>query len=617
MKLRKRMVIIAAAVIMCFGAQSLVFAASDFIIRDYDIHMVVNEDDTYQITETIDVEFTEPSHGIYRTIPLKTRLDRDGQVSQFNAAVKNFEVLSGQEFSDESDSETACFKIGDPDQYTDTHTQYQFKYVYDTGGDHFKGGDEVFHNMVGTAWEAQSIDHISFEITFPQDIDMSKAGIKTGANVTVPFDAPDARTIRGETTENVLGGLTVRAVLPEGYFAREAANKNNLIYALAGMLCLLAAVGIVLWRRYGCDPVYPVTLQFYPPDNLSAPEAAYLLKGDLDNRDVISMLLSLADKGYIKIHEEERTTGRLVRKTKSDYTLEKLRDYDGSVIEEHLFMDGLFSGRDTVRVEELKNSFYKTVSKIVKSIREKYKGMLFDPKAASLAKLLYCAGAFGYALLFAGIRHINGQLQGEFITVLIFAAFASLGGYMLGENIKNKKRFSEYIVPVIMTVSACAYGFVTAEITQAQLLPAILGAVFCLLLFILGGLCEKKTEYYAKLQAEIRGFTDFLRTAEKDQMEAIAERDPEYYYRNLAYAFALGVTAVYAKRFARMVSAPPEWYESYHMYNSGPAGSSFLDSINSMADSVSTVMTSSPSDGGGGGSFSGGGGGGGGGGGSW
>ena len=46
-------------------------------IHDYYIEMNVNEDDTYDIYEKLVVEFTAPSHGIYRTIPLRTRLDRD------------------------------------------------------------------------------------------------------------------------------------------------------------------------------------------------------------------------------------------------------------------------------------------------------------------------------------------------------------------------------------------------------------------------------------------------------------------------------------------------------------------------------------------------------------
>ena len=82
-------------------------------------------------------------------------------------------------------------------------------------------------------------------------------------------------------------------------------------------------------------------------------------------------------------------------------------------------------------------------------------------------------------------------------------------------------------------------------------------------------------------------------------------------------AFALGVTSVFAKKFASLAVEPPKWYES----NYGTGNFSTLvmmDSLSDMMSSAKGSMTSSPSgSGSGGGSFSGGGGGGGGGGGSW
>ena len=98
--------------------------------------------------------------------------------------------------------------------------------------------------------------------------------------------------------------------------------------------------------------------------------------------------------------------------------------------------------------------------------------------------------------------------------------------------------------------------------------------------------------------------------------DTLAEKDPDYFYRNLAYAFALGVTAAYAKRFAQMAMNDPDWYTS-DIHHGGSGAARMADSVSSMANSIGSSMSSSPSSGSGGGSFSGGGGGGGSGGGSW
>ena len=83
------------------------------------MQVAINEDDTYEITETISVHFTSPSHGIYRTIPLRTTLDRDGQTSTYYAKVRGFTMLSGEDWTDESEMGSFSARIGDPDRFAE------------------------------------------------------------------------------------------------------------------------------------------------------------------------------------------------------------------------------------------------------------------------------------------------------------------------------------------------------------------------------------------------------------------------------------------------------------------------------------------------------------------
>ena len=231
--------------LMLFVAFGVAFAGQDahaesnFVINDYDIDMQVNEDDTYLITETLYVHFTAPSHGIYRTIPYKISLDRDGQQSRYYGRVKDFTMLTGQPVDEEKGEEAMFYKIGDPDRYESTDTTYKYSYVFDMRGDHLKDADEVYYNLVGTSWEAQTIERIRFRITFPKDIDTTKVGIKTGLDEMIPYKAKGNREIYGETTvKPALLGLTVRVLLPEGYFTRQAATSNFLFYLLTHRIFL-------------------------------------------------------------------------------------------------------------------------------------------------------------------------------------------------------------------------------------------------------------------------------------------------------------------------------------------------------------------------------------------
>ncbi|MBE6028957.1 MAG: DUF2207 domain-containing protein [Clostridiales bacterium] len=622
----KKLVIAVFIFVLCLLPQTA-SAASNFWIDDYDIQVVVNEDDTYDITETIKVHFTWRSHGIYRTIPLRTSLDRDGQRSTYFAKVRGFEMLSGQKWEDESEYDEFNARIGDEDVYADKDTVYKMSYTYDPQGDHFKGGDEFFYNLIGTSWEAQSIKHVSFDVQFPKAIDMSKVGIKTGDNKMVDFEVVSDQEIKGETSEYVLGGLTVRAVLPEGYYTRQEGTSVIPLLVLTGLMILLAAVGFLLWRKYGRDPQFVETEEFYPPEKLSAPEVGFLAKGEVQGSHVVSALLSLADRGYLKIAEREVPAGFRKNKTKTTYEIIKLREYDDDVIGERAFMDGLFETGDTVDIEDLKNKFYKTVNAIEKDIKNYYRDKLYDPKAATYARILKGGGIAGIILMilatflggnglgFIGPSIIFGPI---YIIILAVVAFAvGFGG--IAKKINEREHYwgiIGYAICIAVGLAAC----IVCEIAPGvRFIPFLVGLGMCFVLFLLSALCERKTDWYASVLGKIRGYRNFLKIAEKDKMEMLAEKDPQYFYKNLAYAFALGVTDVYAKRFASLATQPPEWYDSGFASTGGNpvTSTSFLNSMGSMMSSITTSMNSSPSDGGGGGSFSGGGGGGGGGGGSW
>ena len=117
---------------------------------------------------------------------------------------------------------------------------------------------------------------------------------------------------------------------------------------------------------------------------------------------------------------------------------------------------------------------------------------------------------------------------------------------------------------------------------------------------------------------KIKGFRNFLENAEKPKLEELVTQNPEYFYNILPYTYALGVSKVWMEKFEDIALQAPNWYGGYtdfSMYT-------FNSFMNSTYSSISTSMTSRPSNNGGsGGGFSGGGfsggGSGGGGGGSW
>lgn len=68
---------------------------------------------------------------------------------------------------------------------------------------------------------------------------------------------------------------------------------------------LFLVIALLLWYKYGRDDQVVETVEFYPPQGFNSLEVGFLYKGKAENQDVTSLLIYLANQGYIKIAETE------------------------------------------------------------------------------------------------------------------------------------------------------------------------------------------------------------------------------------------------------------------------------------------------------------------------
>ena len=159
-------------------------------------------------------------------------------------------------------------------------------------------------------------------------------------------------------------------------------------------------------------------LNFYPPKGFNSAEIAFLYNGKASITGVVSLLIYLANKGYIKFEEVEEE-GKKVSKS---FKIIKLKEYDGDKYNERIFLKEMFgeeinidmekakefreesratgekvglfktmeaaidiSERTTVTARNLRYSFYKTIDKIMRDLnREKDK--IFEPSAIKIIR---------------------------------------------------------------------------------------------------------------------------------------------------------------------------------------------------------------------------------------
>lgn len=590
------------------------YAVTDYVINSYDINVKVNENNTFDITETITANFYTRKHGIIRTIPLKNTIERlDGSTSTNRVKITNLQV--NNEYSKSNSNGNLAIKIGNQDTYVTGLQKYVIKYTYDIGVDPVKDADEFYYNLIGTEWDTR-ISNVSFSITMPKEFDASSLGFSSGRygytdSNSVSYSV-NGNTISGIYTDTLPAGngLTVRLTLPDNYFVG-ARNNNTDYYIIIGISLVIVFIAFILWLLFGKDKPVIETVEFYPPEGYNSAELAFLYKGETDDKAIVSLLIYLASKGYLSIKETENKA--LFASTK-DFTIYKLKEYDGTNEIEKLFFDGLFRTRSSVTSSDLTNRFYITVNRIKKLLNKKEnKTKIFDKKSLKLKKLIIPMMLIIFILITVKPFYDTGMLS-ELPVALIFPGigFSLMISILTSSSPKSAKIFIIFwgllfggiplfmILPIIFSTSISAITY-------------FIGILCIIVLYVFRKIILKRTPFGLEILGKIKGFKRFLETAEKDQLEAMVEKEPEYFYNILPYTYALDVSDKWVEQFENIAVEPPSWYYS----NTAFSVHSFGIFMNSTMTRVNTSMTSRPSSSGSGGSsgggFSGGGSGGGGG----
>ena len=590
------------------------YAVTDYVIDSYDINVKVNENNTFDITETITANFYVRKHGIIRTIPLENTIERlDGSRSTNRVKITNLQV--NNKYSKSNSNGDLSIKIGDQDTYVTGLQKYVIKYTYDIGSDPVKDADEFYYNLIGTEWDT-SISNVSFSITMPKEFDASSLGFSSGRygytdNESVSYSV-DGNTISGIYTDTLPAGngLTVRLTLPDNYFVG-ARNNNTDYYIIIGISLVIVFIAFILWLLFGKDKPVIETVEFYPPEGYNSAELAFLYKGETDDKAIVSLLIYLASKGYLSIKETENKA--LFASTK-DFTIYKLKEYDGTNEIEKLFFDGLFRTRSSVTSSDLTNRFYITVNRIKKLLNKKEnKTKIFDKKSLQLRGFIIPMMLIIFILITVKPFYDAGMLS-ELPVALIFpgVGFSLMLSILTSSSPKSAKIFIIFwgllfggiplfmILPIIFSTSISAITY-------------FIGILCIIVLYVFRKIILKRTPFGLEILGKIKGFKRFLETAEKDQLEAMVEKEPEYFYNILPYTYALDVSDKWVEQFENIAVEPPSWYYSSTAFSVH----SFGTFMNSTMTRVNTSMTSRPSSSGSGGSsgggFSGGGSGGGGG----
>lgn len=618
-KIRNIIAVVLAFCIMITASNiHAAYESTGYNITAYDVDIYVTEGNVLKVTEKIDTNFKSAKHGIIRNIPLTGTVRRsDGSKGSFRAKISNIKVSDNytKTTSFTNGQKLVELKIGDADTTLRGNKSYTISYDYALGDDKVSDYDELYYNIIGTQWDT-TISNVTFSIHMPKDFDTSKIGFTHGTQGSSQTDGityeVDGNTITGEYNSDLssYNGLTVRIELPEGYFVIKDYQKY-IDYAVIALFIGLVVITFVLWLKNGKDRPVVETVEFYPPEDLNSAELAQVYKGEVRGQDVTSLLIYLANKGYLKIKEEDK---KGLISTYKAITFVKLKEYDGENYSEKTFFDGIFKYGDEVPISKLEDRFYVTQGKIVNHINSKKNIEKVIDKKSRKSKTI--TTVFEFLVLIVTCLTL-GMATGDISNSLFSLPFVicSLAMIKAGVGFFKKKEAGGIVVGTMLIFMSFCFFFSSQTMvlvesdgfSSADWLVLGIGVVSIILLIIFETIMPARTEYGTKMLGKIRGFKRFLETARKEELERLVEENPSYFYDILPYTYVLGVSSKWIKKFETMNLRSPDWYDSANAFTVSDFGRSINNAFNTTNSAMSSSPSSSGSSSGGGGGSSGGG----------
>lgn len=548
-------------------------AQTDWIIRDFKSEIVVRNDSSAQIIETLaaDCGKLPDKHGIFRVLPTKTKVD-NGTTIVTPINLISITDLNGNPYkystSRDSFANTLTWKIGDANKTVSGINYY--KITYDVGNViRFQNGYEEFYwNLSGNFWDIP-IEKFNAVVTFPSatKIEASKISLysgaisnKTAGDSTFKILSANKMEVSNPTTLNPRYGVTLSASFPSGTFTPYKFSYWYLYikYIVWLIPIIIFILSLILWHRYGRDPKIHKTIvpEFEIPGSLDPiTMGAIESQRGLERSSIAAEIINFAVKRLIKIQEIPKKnifSGK-------DYlfsdisSLEKLKSL--TAIEKQLF-DLIFNGQKETTLHDLRDSLRTYISSFQTDARNE------------LSNQGYLAPSGNF---FSRASCIQGIL---------------------------------YLFIIIFTIAIIKFNGMTFTLVLPMIISFIILVIFTIL-------APKYTQKGAELNHKIKGFKLFIKTAEK--YRAQFQEKEGIFEKFLPYAILFGLTKIWINNIKSIYGE--DYFTTHPMYFYAGATGSIADfeSLDSAISGISNSISSSTGAGGAGGSGGGGGGGGGGG----
>lgn len=296
------------------------------------VDMTIKDNGSLAITETIDVQFSEPRHGIERLLPQRYSYDdtRD-EIVDYSDITSNVTKSTYTEWSD------LVLRLWDADRYVDGSQQYVISYTASPWVKQYSWWQELYWNLIGTEWWVP-IRQVTFRVATPAGMDLTTFG--TGEISVVRWSSWTSGSVKFLVAKNGVVGqtkdlsinewVTVGIKFDDGVFVSLApvsyvdntstnvdqwyndnsddSDSGGWFWWIINNWWIWVFGWVWLYNKYRnkkkTDDAWPIVTQYYPPEWVTPAIAWYIDNDQFDGSDFMATLYDWWAQWYISIEEQ-------------------------------------------------------------------------------------------------------------------------------------------------------------------------------------------------------------------------------------------------------------------------------------------------------------------------
>lgn len=296
------------------------------------------------------------------------------------------------------------------------------------------------------------------------------------------------------------------------------------------------------------------------PYQYNSAEIAYLYKGYLKENDLLTILISLANRGYLKFIELD--DGYKLG-TNNSFLIEKVKDYDKDNAVEKIIFEKLFQSKNVVELKDIEYNFYNTLREAKNSIDniDNKEKLFFKNVKRDKLILLFLIILSTFCINFNSIYLFTNN----YLLIPIIVMIMLLGLYFI--FISKINQILKLIIGIILIGIGLYFGIIPLINDISLLLVYIISIIIIIIVSYIYKIIPIRTIYGNKVLGIIMGFKKSLDNLDNSLLQKKIDEDSNYFYELYPYIYVFEKTNMWINKGSKLITEYPSWYQTHEEFS--------------------------------------------------